>query len=77
MDIVQIPSFAFSGGLQAQQTEELTGSEKCPSKRDFSGHSLLQSKRAQRISLRTIVYRVTRELVQGILVFHPRCNLGQ
>lgn len=36
--------------LQVQQTWELAGSERCPTQREIPGHSLLWTRRAQRVS---------------------------
>lgn len=36
-----------------------------------AGHSLLSSRTAQRVSLRTSAYRITEELALVIVIFHP------
>lgn len=51
-------------------------SERHPTQREIAGHSPLQSWRAQRVSLRTALHRITRELALAIVIFHPGCNSG-
>lgn len=41
-----------------------------------AGHGLLQSRRAQEVSLRTTVYRVAREMALVTTIFHPGSSLG-
>lgn len=45
-----------------------------PSQREMAGQCLLHSRRAQRVSVRTSVYRVTRQLALVIVIFHPGHN---
>lgn len=45
-----------------------------PSQREMAGQCLLHSRRAQRVSVRTCVYRVTRQLALVIVIFHPGHN---